>query len=113
MCVLPYVCACVCVRVCVLYRRQYASFQLQDTALITQVEMGGDTMSAIQDYKSYELKRVPGTQPTTASFRMARRSQNIASLPFFKHGLPQHLKTLGAWGPNQTTSPYAQGCDLS
>eukprot|EP00729_Bicosta_minor_P027536 gene27536-32850_t len=54
--------------------RKYAAFQLQDSA------KWGDE-GEIQDYKSYNLKRVAGTQPTTASFKLAKQSSGTFWMP--------------------------------
>ena len=60
--------------------REYASFQLQDSAFVTQVSVGG-RQGEIQDFKSYEMERLPGSQPQTVIFRMAEQSGGLFWVP--------------------------------
>lgn len=53
--------------------RNYASFQLQDSAFVTQITDNAQ-QGEIQDFKSYEMERLPGSQPQTVTFRMGKQS---------------------------------------
>lgn len=67
--------------------RHYASFQLQDSAFVTQIT---DTtqQGEIQDFKSYEMERLAGSQPQTVTFRMGEQSTGHFWVPDLRRIAP-------------------------
>ena len=53
--------------------RQYAAFQLQDSALVTEISLG-DPQGQAQDFTAIEMERIPQRPPETAVFKMAQVS---------------------------------------
>ena len=53
--------------------RQYAAFQLQDSALVTEISLG-DPQGQVQDFTAIEMERIPQRPPETAVFKMAQVS---------------------------------------
>ena len=53
--------------------RQYAAFQLQDSALVTEISLG-DPQGQVQDFTAIEMERIPQRPPETVVFKMAQVS---------------------------------------